>query len=95
VVPGLVVPIESATCSWAATGMCMVETVSHEVMWVWFVLGIPCQLISNRFESPSLLNSVDVYDPTAHHEVSHMMLLDRTMSQPVLGQNRMHSICVP
>jgi hypothetical protein len=49
--------MESAMCSEAATGMSMVVTVSHKVLWVWFVLGIPRELVSNRFESPSLLES--------------------------------------
>ena len=55
--PGMVTSVESAACSWAVAGMCMVVIVSHEVLWVWFVLGIPRQLVSNRFESPSLLDS--------------------------------------
>jgi hypothetical protein len=54
---GMLAPMESAMCSEAATGMSMVVTVSHEVLWVWFVLGIPRQLVSNRFESSSLLDS--------------------------------------
>jgi hypothetical protein len=54
---GMVASVESAMCGEATTGMSMAVTVSHEVMWVWFVLGIPRQLVSNRFESPSLLDS--------------------------------------
>jgi hypothetical protein len=53
----MVTLIESTTYSRTATGIYMVVTVSHEVLWVWFVLGIPHQLVSNRFESPSLRNS--------------------------------------
>jgi hypothetical protein len=44
---GMVAPVESTVCSEAATGMSMVVIVSHEVLWVWFVLGIPRQLVSN------------------------------------------------
>jgi hypothetical protein len=54
---GMVALVESAMCSEAATRMSMVVTVPHEVLWVWFVLGIPRQLVSNRFESPSLMDS--------------------------------------
>jgi hypothetical protein len=43
----MVAPVESTVCSEAATGMSMVVIVSHEVLWVWFVLGIPRQLVSN------------------------------------------------
>jgi hypothetical protein len=53
----MVAPVESMTCSQAATGICMVVTIFHEVLWIWFVLGIPRQLVSNRFELPSLLDS--------------------------------------
>jgi hypothetical protein len=53
----MVASIESATCNRAVSGICMVVSVSHKVLWVWFVLGIPCQLVSNQFESPSLLDS--------------------------------------
>jgi hypothetical protein len=44
---GMVALVEFTVCSEAATGMSMVVTVSHEVMWVWFVLVIPRQLVSN------------------------------------------------
>jgi hypothetical protein len=54
---GMVAPVEFTMCSEAGTRMSMVVTISHEVLWVWFVLGIPRQLVSNRFESPSLLDS--------------------------------------
>jgi hypothetical protein len=53
----MVAPVESAKCSRADTRICMVVTISHEVLWVWFVLGISQQLVSNQFESPSLLDS--------------------------------------
>jgi hypothetical protein len=49
-----VVPMK---CSRAASGIRMVVIVSHKVSWVWFVLEIPRQLVSNRFESPLLLDS--------------------------------------
>jgi hypothetical protein len=55
--PGMVTSVDSAACSRAVSGICIVVIVSHEVLWVWFVLGIPRQLVSNRFESPSLLDS--------------------------------------
>jgi hypothetical protein len=54
---GMVAHVESVMCNEAGTRMSMVVIVSHEVLWVWFVLGIPRQLVSNRFESPSLLDS--------------------------------------
>jgi hypothetical protein len=53
----MVAHVESVMCNEAGTRMSMVVIVSHEVLWVWFVLGIPRQLVSNRFESPSLLDS--------------------------------------
>jgi hypothetical protein len=53
----MVFPVESVTCNQAIFGMRTVVTVSHEVLWMWFVLGIPGQLVRNRFESPSLLDS--------------------------------------
>ena len=37
---GMVAPVESEMCSKAATGMCAVVIVSHEVLWVRFVLGV-------------------------------------------------------
>jgi hypothetical protein len=43
----MVAPVESAMCSRATTGICMVVTVSHEVLWMWFVLGVPHQLVIN------------------------------------------------
>jgi hypothetical protein len=53
----MVAPVESAMCSCAASGIRLVVTVSHEVLWMWLVLGVPRQLVSKRFESPSLLDS--------------------------------------
>jgi hypothetical protein len=53
----MVASIVPTKCSRAASGIRMVVTVSHEVLWVWFVLGIPRQLVSNRFKLPSLLDS--------------------------------------
>jgi hypothetical protein len=53
----MVVPVEFTMCSRDAYGIRMVVIVSHEVLWMWFVLGVPLQLVSNRFESPSLLDS--------------------------------------
>jgi hypothetical protein len=53
----MVAPLESMMCSEDVTRMSTVVTVSHEVLWEWFVLGIPRQLVSNRFESPSLMDS--------------------------------------
>jgi hypothetical protein len=38
---GMVAPAESKMCSKAATRMSVVVIVSHEVLWVWFVLGVP------------------------------------------------------
>jgi hypothetical protein len=38
---GMVAPVESEMCSKAATGMSVVVIVSHEVLWVRFVLGVP------------------------------------------------------
>jgi hypothetical protein len=38
---GMVAPVESKMCSKAATGMCAVVIVSHEVLWVRFVIGVP------------------------------------------------------
>jgi hypothetical protein len=38
---GMVAPVESEMCSKAATGMRAVVIVSHEVLWVRFVLGLP------------------------------------------------------
>jgi hypothetical protein len=52
----MVAPFESMTIR-TVSGICMVVIVSYEVLWVWFVLGIPRQLVSNRFESTSLLDS--------------------------------------
>jgi hypothetical protein len=37
----MVAPVESEMCSKAATGMSVVVIVSHEVLWVQFVLGLP------------------------------------------------------
>jgi hypothetical protein len=56
-VPGYGGPCRTAMCSRAASRIRMVVIISHEVLWVWFVLGIPHQLVRNRFESPSLLDS--------------------------------------
>jgi hypothetical protein len=53
----MLTPIESAMCSEAATRMSEVVILSHEVLWVRFVLGVPRELVSKRFESPSLLDS--------------------------------------
>jgi hypothetical protein len=39
--PGMVAPMESDMCSKAATGMCAVVIVSHGVLWVQFVIGVP------------------------------------------------------
>jgi hypothetical protein len=36
----MVAPVESEKCSKAATGMSVVVIVSHEVLWVRFVLGV-------------------------------------------------------
>jgi hypothetical protein len=38
---GMVAPVKSEMCSKAATGMSVVVTVSHEVLWVRFVLRVP------------------------------------------------------
>jgi hypothetical protein len=38
---GMVAPVESEKCSKASTGMNVVVIVSHEVLWVRFVLGVP------------------------------------------------------
>jgi hypothetical protein len=38
---GMVAPVESKICSKAVTGMCEVVIVSHEVLCVRFVLGVP------------------------------------------------------
>jgi hypothetical protein len=35
---GMVAPVESEMCSKDATGMCVVVIVSHEVLWVRFVI---------------------------------------------------------
>jgi hypothetical protein len=43
---GMVDPVESAMCSWVATEISMVVIISHEVLLVWFVLGIPRLLVS-------------------------------------------------
>jgi hypothetical protein len=53
----MVALVESTMCSTTSSRICMVVTISHEVLWMWFVLGVPRQLVSNRFESPSLLDS--------------------------------------
>jgi hypothetical protein len=53
----MVAPVESEVCGEATTRICMVVIVSHEVLSVSFVLRIPRQLVSNLFESPSLLDS--------------------------------------
>jgi hypothetical protein len=37
----MVAHVEFEMCSKAATGMCVVVIVSHEVLWVQFVLGVP------------------------------------------------------
>jgi hypothetical protein len=38
---GMVAPVESEMCSKAAIGMCVVVIVSHKVLWVRFVTGVP------------------------------------------------------
>jgi hypothetical protein len=51
---GIVTPVESVKCSKANTGMSVVVIVSHEVLWVRFVLGVPTNWIvtdSNRHRS--------------------------------------------
>jgi hypothetical protein len=51
---GMVAPVESEMCSKAATGMCAVVIVSHEVMWVRFMIGVPTSWLgidSNRHRS--------------------------------------------
>ena len=51
---GMVAPVESEMCSKAATGMSVVVIVSHEVLWVRFVLGVPTSWLvtdSNRHRS--------------------------------------------
>jgi hypothetical protein len=37
---GMVAHVESEMCIKASTGMCVVVIVSHEVLWVRFVLGV-------------------------------------------------------
>jgi hypothetical protein len=44
---GLVAPVESEMCSKAATGMCAVVIVSHEVLWIRFVIGVPTSWLGN------------------------------------------------
>jgi hypothetical protein len=51
---GMVAPVEFEMCSKAATGMSVVVIVSHEVLWVRFVLGVPTIWLvtdSNRHRS--------------------------------------------
>jgi hypothetical protein len=51
---GMVAPVESEMCSKAATGMCAVVIVSHKVLWVRFVIGVPTSWLgidSNRHRS--------------------------------------------
>jgi hypothetical protein len=38
---GMVAPVESKMCSKAATGICAVVIVSHEILWARFVIGVP------------------------------------------------------
>jgi hypothetical protein len=40
-------PVESDMCGKAATGMCAVVIVSHEVLWVRFVIGVPTSWLGN------------------------------------------------
>jgi hypothetical protein len=50
----MVAPVESEMYSKAATGMSAVVIVSHEVLWVRFVLGVPTNglgMDSNRHRS--------------------------------------------
>jgi hypothetical protein len=50
----MVVPVESEICSKAAIGMSVVVIVSHEVLWVRYVLGVPTSWLvtdSNRHRS--------------------------------------------
>jgi hypothetical protein len=50
----MVAPVESEMCSKADTGMCAVVIVSHEVLWVRFVIGVPTSWLgndSNRYRS--------------------------------------------
>jgi hypothetical protein len=51
---GMVAPVESEMFSKAATGMCAVVIVSHKVLWVQFVIGVPTSwfgIDSNRHRS--------------------------------------------
>jgi hypothetical protein len=51
---GMVAPVESQMCSKATTRMSVVVIVSHEVPWIWFVLGVPTSWLvtdSNRHRS--------------------------------------------
>jgi hypothetical protein len=51
---GMVALVESKMCSKAATGMCAVVIVSHEVLWVRFAIGVPTSWLgidSNRHRS--------------------------------------------
>ena len=43
----MVAPVESEICSKAATGMCAMVIVSHKVLWVRFVIGVPTVLLGN------------------------------------------------
>jgi hypothetical protein len=50
----MVAPVESEMCSKATTGMSAVVIVSHEVLWVLFLLGVPTSWLgidSNRHRS--------------------------------------------
>jgi hypothetical protein len=53
----MVAPVESAMCSRSASRMHMMVTISQEVLWIWFVFGIPRHLVRNQLKSPSLLDS--------------------------------------
>jgi hypothetical protein len=44
---GMVAPVESEMCIKAATGMCVIVIVSHEVLWVLFVIGVPTSWLGN------------------------------------------------
>jgi uncharacterized protein (DUF486 family) len=43
----MVAPMESEMCRKAATGMCVVVIVSHGVLWVQFVIGVPASWLGN------------------------------------------------
>jgi hypothetical protein len=43
----MVARVESKMCGKNATGMCAVVIVSHKVLWVRFVIGVPTSWLGN------------------------------------------------